>query len=93
MTEENQVTTKVAEQVTTKDRKKVEAGRTLAEYNHRKREELKAQKPKSEVSQYYGIGPVLAVGVIGWSRLSPLPKQERRSQQCCTSSATFTFTS
>ena len=53
-------------QVTTKDPKKVEAGKRLAEYNHRKREKLKVQK--SEVldsSQYYGIGAVLAVGVIG----------------------------
>ena len=31
-------------QVTTKDPKKVEAGKRLAEYNRRKREELKAQK-------------------------------------------------
>ena len=53
-------------QVTTKGPKKVEAGKRLTEYNHRKREELKAQK--SEVldsSQYYGIGAVLAVRVIG----------------------------
>ena len=57
-------------QVTTKDPKKVEAGRKLAEYNHRKREELKTQKskqvePKLTSSQCYGIGAVLAVGVIG----------------------------
>ena len=53
-------------QVTTKDPKKFEAGKRLAEYNCRKREELKVQK--SEVltsSQCYGIGAVLAVGVIG----------------------------
>ena len=53
-------------QVMTKEPKKVEEGKRLAEYNRRKREELKAQK--SEVltsSQYYGIGAVLAVGVIG----------------------------
>ena len=64
MTEENQVqkTTKELLQVTTEDPKKVKAGRRLAEYNHKKREELKVQK--SEVSQYYGIGAVLAVGVI-----------------------------
>ena len=36
-------------QVTTKDPKKVEAGKRLAEYNRRKREELKVQKQKSEV--------------------------------------------
>ena len=57
------------QQVTTKKPKKVEESRRLAEYNHRKREELKAQKQKSdsprEVNQYYGTGAVLAVGVIG----------------------------
>ena len=55
--------------VTTKNPKKVEVGRRLAEYNHRKREELKAQKsevePKLTSSMCYGIGSVLAVGVIG----------------------------
>ena len=64
--EENQMTeqtTKEVQQVTTKDPKKVEVGKRLAEYNRTKREELKVQK--SEVSQYYGIGAVLAVGVIG----------------------------
>ena len=72
LTEENQVTTKdpkEVQQVTTKNPNKVEAGRRLAEYNCRKREELKTQKQKSEgpsgVSQYYGIGVILAVGVIG----------------------------
>ena len=53
-------------QVTTKDPKKVEAGKRLAEYNHRKREELKVQKGKQiesmlTSSQCYGIGVVLAV--------------------------------
>ena len=54
-------------QVMTKDPKKVEAGKRLAEYNHRKREELKAQKSKSEVltSNQYSIVAVLAVGVMG----------------------------
>ena len=37
-------------QVTTKDPKKVEAGRRFVEYNHRKREELKAQKSKVLIS-------------------------------------------
>ena len=52
MAEENQVTTNVEEtmrgpkEMTTKDPKKIEAGRRLAEYNCRKREELKAQKSK-----------------------------------------------
>ena len=56
MAEQNQVTPK-----------KVEAGKRLAEYNRRKREELKAQKSKSkqvEPMLTYGIGAVLAVGVI-----------------------------
>ena len=55
--------------VMTKDPKKVEAGKRLAEYNRRKREELKAQKsqvkPMLTSSQCYGIGAVLAVGVTG----------------------------
>ena len=62
---ENEVTAdKMAEenlqQVTTKDSKKVEAGKRRAEYNHKKRE-----VQKSEANQCYGIGAVLAVGVIG----------------------------
>ena len=56
-------------QVTTKDPKKVEVGKRLAEYNRRKREELKVQKSESKQAEpmltsgtCYGI---LAVGVIG----------------------------
>ena len=64
MAEKNQI-----QQVTTKDSKIVEVGRRLAEYNHRKREELKVQKSEVEpmltLSQCYGIGAVLTVGVIG----------------------------
>ena len=56
-------------QVTMKDPKKVAVHRRLAEYNRKKREELKAQKseaePKLTSSSCYGIGAVLAVGVIG----------------------------
>ena len=63
--EPQQVTTTEPQQVTTKNPKKVEAGRKLAKYNHRKKEEMKAQKQKSGVSQYYSVGAVLAVGVIG----------------------------
>ena len=51
------------QRVTTKDPKKVEAAKRLAVHSRRKREKLKVQK--SEVNQYYGIGAVLAVGVIG----------------------------
>ena len=63
-----QVTTKEPQQVTTKNRKKVEAGKRLAEHNRRKREVKKREEQaqvQSGVSQYYGIGAVLAVGVIG----------------------------
>ena len=58
---------KMVEQVTTKDPKKVEMGKRLAEYNRRKREELKAQKSESEVltSNQYGIEALLAVVVVG----------------------------
>ena len=62
--EENQVTTE-ENQVTTKNPKKVEAARRLAEYNRKKREELKVQAHKNRVNQYHDIGAVLAVGVIG----------------------------
>ena len=64
MAEEQQVT-KEPQQVTTKNPNKVKAGKRLAEYNRRKREEKKAQSEASELNQYYGIGAVLAVGVIG----------------------------
>ena len=57
------------QQVTTKNLKKVEVGKRLAAHNCRKREELKVkreeQAQKSRVNQYYNIGAVLAVGVIG----------------------------
>ena len=65
MTEENQMqqeTLNQVQQVTMKSPKKVEVDKRLAEYNRRKREELKVQN--SEVSQSYGIGGILAVGVI-----------------------------
>ena len=60
------------QQVTMKDTKKVEVGKRLAEHNHKKRVELKAQKSKSKQveamltsSQCYGIGAVVTVEVIG----------------------------
>ena len=70
MAEENQITMKEPQQVTTKNSKKVGASKRLAEYNCKKREVQKseAQKSevqKSEVSQYYGIGAIVAVVVIG----------------------------
>ena len=53
------------QQVTTKDPKKVEAGKRLAEHNHRKREEH-AHLAKSESNiTYYGVGAIVAIGVLG----------------------------
>ena len=58
------------QQVTTKNPKKVEAGKRLAESNRKKREVTKQAKMEASgnwrpVNQYYGIGAVLALGVIG----------------------------
>ena len=60
--------TKEPQRVTTKIPKKVEAGKRLAEHNCKKREEQRkgqARLEKSRVNQYYGIGAVIALGVIG----------------------------
>ena len=75
MAEENQVTKepqqimKEPQRVTTKNPKKVEAGKRLAESNCKKREAKKKEEQSkleaSGVNQYYGIGAVLALGVIG----------------------------
>ena len=62
-----------------KDPKKVEAGKRLAAINQKKREakkreeQVQLEKIISRVNQYYGIGAVIAVGVIGgyyiyWSK-------------------------
>ena len=67
---------KEPQQVTTKDPKKVEAGKRLAAVNCKKREakkrEEQAQLERTTrrgfaigVNQYYGIGVVIALGVIG----------------------------
>ena len=54
---------------TTKNPKKVEAGKRLAESNRKKREakkrEEQAKLEASRVNQCYGIGAVIALGVIG----------------------------
>ena len=68
--EPKQVTqvTKEPQRVTTKNPKKVEAGKRLAESNCKKREAKKREQAKLEasgVNQYYGIGAVIAQGVIG----------------------------
>ena len=74
MEEENQVqqVTKEPQRVTTKNPKKVEAGKRLAAHNRRRREtkkrEEQVQLEKSRVNQYYGIGAVIALGVIGGLR-------------------------
>ena len=66
ITKEPQQITKEPQQVTTKNPKKVEAGKRLAESNHKKREAKKQAKLEaSGVNQYYGIGAVIALGVIG----------------------------
>ena len=58
-----------AQRVTTKNPKKVEAGKRLAESNRKKREAKKREEQvkleASGVNQYYGIGVVIALGVIG----------------------------
>ena len=74
-----------AQRVTTKNPKKVEAGKRLAAHNCKKREEQRkeqAQLEKTGVNQYYRIGAVLALGVIGGlgyyiyrSRKGPAPRE------------------
>ena len=77
---------KELQQVTTKDPKKVEAGKRLAAINHKKREakkrEEQAKLEKSGVNQYYGTGAVIALGVIGGlgyyiyqSKKGPAPRE------------------
>ena len=57
------------QQVTMKEPKKVEAGKRLAEYNRRKREEFAQLKSESKQVEpkltYYGAGAVVAVGTLG----------------------------
>ena len=60
-----------AQPVTTKDPKKVKAGKRLAAINCKKREakkreeQVQLEKTTSRVNQYYGIRAVIALGVIG----------------------------
>ena len=72
MAEEQKEPQQVPQQVTTKNPKKVEAGKRLAAHNRRRREQKKREVEKtvergfaSGVNQYYGIGAILPVGVIG----------------------------
>ena len=75
VTKEPQQVTKEPQRVTTKNPKKVEVGKRLAEHNRKKRDAKKkdeqAQLEKtagrgltSRVNQYYGIRAVIALGVI-----------------------------
>ena len=61
--------TKEPQRVTTKNPRKVEVGKRLAAHNCKKREEKRKEQAKLEiasgVNQYYGIGAVIALGVIG----------------------------
>ena len=76
--QEPQQITKKPQRLTTKDPKKVEAGKRLAAINHKKREkQAKLEKTASGVNQYYGIGAVIALG-YRWSWLLHLSVQERR---------------
>ena len=69
ITKEPPQVTKELQRVTTKNPKKVEAGKRLAESNCKKREAKKREErvklEASGVNQHYGIGAVLALGVIG----------------------------
>ena len=89
---------KEPQQVTTKDPKKIEAGKRLAAINHKKREvkkreeQAQLERTTSGVNQYYGIRAVIALGVIGslgyyiyQSRKGPAPREVTMpvSQQPC----------
>ena len=66
ITKELQQIMKEPQRVTTKNPKKVEAGKRLAESNRKKREAKKQAKLEARgLNQYYGIGAVTALGVIG----------------------------
>ena len=73
VTKEPQGKATQVQRVTTKNPNKVEAGKRLAESNRKKREakkreeQLKLEKSGNwrPVNQYYRIGAVLALGVIG----------------------------
>ena len=67
VTKEPQDEAAQVQRVTTKNLKKVEAGKRLAAHNRKKGEEWRkeqVQLEKTEVNQYYGIGAVIALRVI-----------------------------
>ena len=71
VTKEPQQIMKKPQRVATKDPKKVEVGKRLAAINHKKREvkkreeQVQLERTTSGVNQYYDIGAVIALGVIG----------------------------
>ena len=89
VTKEPQQVMKELQRVTTKNPKKVEAGKRLAEHSRRRREEKKREQAKLErtrVNQYYGIGAVIALGVIGglgyyiyWSKKGEQPSNPQQN--------------
>ena len=82
ITKEPQQIGKETQRVTTKNPKKVEAGKRLAESNCTKREAKKREQAKLEasgVNQYYGIGGCLSSGSYRWSWLLHLSNQDRRT--------------
>ena len=92
ITKEPQGEATQVQRVTTKNPKKVEAGKRLAENNRKKREAKKREEQskleKSGVNQCYGIGAVLALGVIGglgyyiyWSKKGEQPEQNKPHPQ------------
>ena len=96
VTKEPQGKATQVQRVTTKNPKKVEAGKRLAEHNRKKREakkrEEQAQLERIGVNQYYGIGAVIALGVIGglgyyiyWSKKGDATREVTMpvSQQPC----------
>ena len=102
MAEENQQQVpkelKEPQRVTTKDPKKVEAGKRMAAINRKKKEvkkreeQAQLEKTASRVNKYYSIGAVIALGVIGglgyyicWRRKGPTPREVTMpvSQQPC----------
>ena len=98
---EQQGETAQVQRVFTKNQKKVEAGKKLAESNRKKREVKKREQAKLEasgVNQYYGIGAVISLGVIGSlgyyiyrSKKVEQPKQNNPKPHPQTQAQTNTF--
>ena len=80
ITKQPQQIMKEPQRVTTKNPKKVEAGKRLADSNCEKREANKRGKSEaSGVNQYYGIGARSSSGSYRWPWLLHLLVQERRA--------------